>query len=66
MRDGGDDVSGGADVEALDGISAVVADGAEEAVRVEVDGADGAVLARRDQHVFRHGYLRRRDRTECC
>ena len=60
MRDGGDDVSGGADVEALDGVSAVVADGAKEAVRVEVDGADGAVLARSNQHVLSHGHLRMR------
>ena len=36
----------------------MVADGAEEAVRVEVDGADGAVLARCDQHVLGHGHLR--------
>ena len=35
----------------------MVADGAEEAVRVEVDGADGAVLARSDQHVLGHGHL---------
>ena len=63
VRDGGHEVAGGADVEALDRVSAVVADGAEEAVRVEVDGADGAVLARRDQHVLRHGDLRASDKS---
>ena len=60
VRDGGDDVSGGADVEALDGVSAVVADCAKEAVRVEVDSAYGPVLARRYQHVLSHCHLRRR------
>ena len=42
----------------------VVSDGAEEAVGVEVDGADGAVLARSDQHVLRHGHLREREGHE--
>ena len=36
----------------------MVSDGAEKAMRVEVDGADGAVLARCDQHVLGHGHLR--------
>ena len=40
----------------------MVSDCAEESVGVEVDGAERAVLARRDQHVLSHGDLRERER----
>ena len=55
----GDHLARAAHVHLLDGqLALVVADHAEEAVRVEVEGADVAVLAAGHHHVVRHAQHR--------
>ena len=55
VADAGDHLARAAHVHLLDGqLALVVADHAEEAVRVEVEGADVAVLAAGHHHVVRH------------
>ena len=59
VADAGDHLARAAHVHLLDGqLALVVADHAEEAVRVEVEGADVAVLAAGHHHVVRHAQHR--------
>ena len=59
VADAGNHLARAAHVHLLDGqLALVVADHAEEAVRVEVEGADVAVLAAGHHHVVRHAQHR--------